>query len=188
MGDAPLLRLLVSVATDGGHRFERVYADGAYCFNENWIYLCRDNGYDFVTSFNPTLDRLATVAWRAGKLREDGVACPTTNGSGSPVMGRAGNASACSAIQEALPGDGGCQGGPRHRERDGFAGEGVQHLQTHKGRVDAYDRKRCGDRLRMGIVPSGTDCPSPIYRTQYFSHQVRNIRTWLVRLWIRVSS
>ena len=51
VGDAPLLKLLVSVAAKGGHKFEKVYADGAYCSDENWRFLCRDNGYVFVTSF-----------------------------------------------------------------------------------------------------------------------------------------
>ena len=51
VGDAPLLKLLVSAAADRGHSFDTVYADGAYSSNENWIYLCRENGYRFVTSF-----------------------------------------------------------------------------------------------------------------------------------------
>lgn len=51
VGDAPLLKVLVSAASEKGHRFDTVYADGAYSSNENWIYLCRDNGYRFVTSF-----------------------------------------------------------------------------------------------------------------------------------------
>ena len=51
VGDSPILRLLVDVAAEGGHRFDRVYADGAYSGDENWIHLCRDNGYEFITSF-----------------------------------------------------------------------------------------------------------------------------------------
>ena len=51
VGDAPILKLLVDVAADGGHRFDRVYADGAYSSDENWIHLCRDNDYEFITSF-----------------------------------------------------------------------------------------------------------------------------------------
>ena len=51
VGDAPLLRLLVGMAAEGGHRFEKIYADGAYSSNRNWIYLTRENGYEFVTSF-----------------------------------------------------------------------------------------------------------------------------------------
>jgi hypothetical protein len=51
VGDAPLLRLLVQKASEAGHRFGIVYADGAYASDENWIYLCRDNDYRFITSF-----------------------------------------------------------------------------------------------------------------------------------------
>jgi len=51
VGDAPLLRVLVGAASEKGHRFGTVYADGAYSSNDNWIYLCRENGYRFVTSF-----------------------------------------------------------------------------------------------------------------------------------------
>lgn len=36
VGDAPILKLLV---------------DGAYSSDENWIHLCRDNDYEFITSF-----------------------------------------------------------------------------------------------------------------------------------------
>ena len=51
VGDAPLLKLLVGKAIDGGHIFDRVYADGAYASDENWKFLCRDRGMEFVTSF-----------------------------------------------------------------------------------------------------------------------------------------
>lgn len=51
VGDAPLLKVLVSTASEKGHRFDKIYADGAYSSNENWAYLCRDNKYTFVTSF-----------------------------------------------------------------------------------------------------------------------------------------
>lgn len=54
VGDAPLLRFLVETSKKKGHMFDTVYADGAYSSNENWIYLCRDNKYRFVTSFMTT--------------------------------------------------------------------------------------------------------------------------------------
>ena len=47
----PLPRLLVGMAAEGGHRFEKIYADGAYSSDRNWIYLTRENGYGFVTGF-----------------------------------------------------------------------------------------------------------------------------------------
>ena len=43
--------MLVGQAEKEGHRFGTVYADGAYASNGNWIFLCRENGYRFVTSF-----------------------------------------------------------------------------------------------------------------------------------------
>lgn len=42
---------LVGMAAEGGHRFEKIYADGACSSNRNWIYLTRENGYGFITSF-----------------------------------------------------------------------------------------------------------------------------------------
>lgn len=51
VGDAPMLRLLVDEAAEAGHRIGRIYADGAYSTDANWIHLTRENGYEFVTSF-----------------------------------------------------------------------------------------------------------------------------------------
>ncbi len=51
VGDSPMLRTLVDAAVARGHRFGTVYADGAYASNDNWIFLCRENRYRFVTSF-----------------------------------------------------------------------------------------------------------------------------------------
>lgn len=61
IGDAPLLRLLVDEAVEVGHRFKKIYADGAYSTNENWIHLTRENDYEFITSF-----RSNTVAKKNG--------------------------------------------------------------------------------------------------------------------------
>lgn len=51
VGDAPILKYLVEEALKKGHRLEVVYADGAYCSDENWIYLCSEKKLRFVTSF-----------------------------------------------------------------------------------------------------------------------------------------
>ena len=51
VGDTPMLRTLVREASEAGHVFGTVYADGAYSSDRNWIYLCRENGYRFITSF-----------------------------------------------------------------------------------------------------------------------------------------
>ncbi len=51
VGDAPMLRTLVSAASEHGHVFDTLYADGAYASDENWILLCRENDYTFITSF-----------------------------------------------------------------------------------------------------------------------------------------
>ena len=51
VGDCPLLKVLVSAAMDRGHRFECVYADGAYASDDNWKFLCQENSFGFVTSF-----------------------------------------------------------------------------------------------------------------------------------------
>ena len=47
----PLLKLLVDMTASGGHRFNRVYADGTCSSNGNWMYLTRENRYEFVISF-----------------------------------------------------------------------------------------------------------------------------------------
>ena len=58
VGDAPMLKALVKAALEKGHQFDVLYADNAYCTDENWIFLCRDLKRKFVTSFrsntNPT--------------------------------------------------------------------------------------------------------------------------------------
>lgn len=51
VGDAPLLKVLVEKALEKGHRIETVYADNAYCSDENWAYLCNEKKIKFVTSF-----------------------------------------------------------------------------------------------------------------------------------------
>ena len=51
VGDAPMLRCLVSTALEAGHRIEKVFADGAYCTDENWIFMCAEKKLQFVTSF-----------------------------------------------------------------------------------------------------------------------------------------
>lgn len=51
VGDAPLMKVLVKAALEKGHRFDVLYADNAYCTDENWIFLCRDLKKEFVTSF-----------------------------------------------------------------------------------------------------------------------------------------
>lgn len=51
VGDAPMLRVLVEAATEKGHVFDKLYADGAYSSDENWILLCRERKIGFVTSF-----------------------------------------------------------------------------------------------------------------------------------------
>ena len=51
VGDAPILRLLVDKAAKKGHKFKKIYADGAYSTDQNWIHLTRDNDYEFITSF-----------------------------------------------------------------------------------------------------------------------------------------
>ena len=50
VGDAPILKYLVEEALKKGHRLEVVYADGAYCSDENWIYLCSEKKLRFVTT------------------------------------------------------------------------------------------------------------------------------------------
>ncbi len=51
VGDSPLLKCLVQEALKKGHRFDVVYADGAYCSDENWTFLCSEKHIRFVTSF-----------------------------------------------------------------------------------------------------------------------------------------
>lgn len=51
VGDAPLLKTLVSSAMNAGHMFECVFADGAYGSNENWKFLCQEHSLKFITSF-----------------------------------------------------------------------------------------------------------------------------------------
>ena len=51
VGDSPMLKPLVQAALDAGHRFDTVYADGAYSGRENWSYLCREHHMRFITSF-----------------------------------------------------------------------------------------------------------------------------------------
>lgn len=51
VGDAPVLKILVEMAAASGHKMGRIYADGAYSSDANWIYLSRDNDYEFITSF-----------------------------------------------------------------------------------------------------------------------------------------
>jgi hypothetical protein len=63
VGDAPLLKLLVEKAMGGGHVFGKVYADGAYSSDENWIFLCREKNLAFVTSF-----KVNTVPKNRGSL------------------------------------------------------------------------------------------------------------------------
>ncbi len=58
VGDGPMLKVLVKAAMEKGHDFGELYADNAYCTNENWIFLCREMRKRFITSFrsntNPT--------------------------------------------------------------------------------------------------------------------------------------
>ncbi len=51
VGDAPMLKCLVEEALNRGHRFDVVFADGAYSSDENWTYLCTEKKLRFVTSF-----------------------------------------------------------------------------------------------------------------------------------------
>lgn len=51
IGDSPMLKILIGVARDAGHRIDTVYADNAYAGDDNWIFLCQECGYRFVTSF-----------------------------------------------------------------------------------------------------------------------------------------
>ena len=50
-GDSPMLKVLVEAAKGKGHVFDTLYADAAYSSNENWVFLSRENGIRFVTSF-----------------------------------------------------------------------------------------------------------------------------------------
>lgn len=51
VGDCPLLAHLVEAALEKGHRIDSIYADGAYCSNDNWKYLCAKKKLKFITSF-----------------------------------------------------------------------------------------------------------------------------------------
>lgn len=51
VGDAPMLRCLLDKALEVGHRIEKLYADGAYSSDENWIHVCSVRKIAFITSF-----------------------------------------------------------------------------------------------------------------------------------------
>lgn len=50
VGDAPLFKMLVRMAADGGHRIRKVYGDNAYCSDDNWRFMS-DAEIEFITSF-----------------------------------------------------------------------------------------------------------------------------------------
>ncbi len=68
VGDAPLLRTLVSTAAEKGHMFDTVYADGAYASDDNWIFLCRENRYGFITSFKVNTAPTINNCFARGKV------------------------------------------------------------------------------------------------------------------------
>lgn len=51
VGDAPMLEHLVEAALERGHRFDTLYADGAYCSDNNWKIVCGKHKLRFITSF-----------------------------------------------------------------------------------------------------------------------------------------
>ena len=51
VGDPPMLKPLLEAAVAKGHKFDRVYGDGAYSTDDNWHYVADDLKVEFVTSF-----------------------------------------------------------------------------------------------------------------------------------------
>ena len=70
IGDAPVLKLLVEVAAAGDHKFDKVYADGAYCSNENWIFLAREHDYELITSFKVNTAPTSNGCFARGEAAE----------------------------------------------------------------------------------------------------------------------
>ena len=139
---------LVGMAAEGGHRFEKIYADGACSSNRNWIYLTRENGYVFVTSFKVNTRPVINGCLARGLAGRVMVQNPVQGADGGhrislPVEER----DRVRRFQGDLPGDRDGHVRPGHGPGGNGEDGGLQRVQEGEGGDNEGHRERGGGGL-----------------------------------------